>query len=1037
MILLGKSGTLYTTDSKPFSSGGEGDVYSLTGMPDKVAKIYHPDRITAELEQKLEVMAKRPPSSKVLSQVAWPLDIVYSNSQFCGFVMPRLNITDDLSAIYGYPPQKRISYKAKIIIAQNICAVISEVHKAGYVFGDFNPQNIGIDINSCRVAFLDTDSYHITNGGTTFRCKVCKDGYVAPELLKKCEAYKKDAYATAPLPTFTKETDNFALAIHIFKLLMNGFTPFNGIKETESASTASPGVGNQAVSHNNYCFKPGNKPQADAVPPLDILPEEISDLFTRAFLYGQIDPSQRPGAAEWHKALLNYENSLVPCSNNSAHLYKAGLANCPWCEADERYSNALLPGIIQKPYSGAVVTAQSSSAASQKPVFSSTGGGQSVSGTVYSPPVRAAGSGSKTIRGKTKVLAIAAATVVALVVVISLFSEKPTRSNTGSNQSTQAFSQASSGHQSAHTPEESKDTHSVVTTIESGVEVENNNSSGNANEILVNSKYSGSLSASHSSEQDWYCFNLKEAGKVIVNFYTKSQPSSGAYWDISVRSGNNPNSDVWQTFVNGDATTTKSSELYLSAGSYYFEVESSNNHTTDNYSFEINFSELQAYSAQEIQNGKYVAEDLNLQTVSCSPANVLQWNGNFISEKQTDEFPFTAERSGVYSIFFTDILEGQEFPIQVLDASGKAISNQYMNSTYGLGEGVDLTLSQGQQYTVKVRQSSNYYGAYCLNVGTQKEYIDVSNCYAVYDTIEYIKQQNGYYFTPSVTGDYRFGFSDIPEGFEYCIQVVNPGGDAISNQYWNSTYGNKEGQTVKLTAGQSYLVKVKQYSKYYGDYCLDIGLYKNTGDISSFFAVDDTIQHIGQRNLYTFVPQLTTSYEFGISNVPAGCEYLIQVVNAGGNAISNQYWNSSYGNNESQSVNLSKGETYTIIVRPASTGFGSYTLNIGSYKDAVDISEFDDISDSLQYRLQRNQYTFTPQTTGTYQFILSNIPSGYEYMIQVWNAAGDAISNQYWNSTYGNDEGQSVDLTGGQTYTIIVRQNATYLSDYVLTVKAK
>lgn len=74
-----------------------------------------------------------------------------------------------------------------MIIAQNICAVIDAVHRAGFVFGDFNPANIGVDMNTGHVAFWDTDSYHIYDKatGTTYRCKVCLDGYVAPELLAK------------------------------------------------------------------------------------------------------------------------------------------------------------------------------------------------------------------------------------------------------------------------------------------------------------------------------------------------------------------------------------------------------------------------------------------------------------------------------------------------------------------------------------------------------------------------------------------------------------------------------------------------------------------------------------------------------------------------------------------------------------------------------------------------------------------------------------------------------------------------------------
>lgn len=296
-------------------------------------------------------MSVKQPSKNVINQVAWPLDAVYDQSSvFCGFVMPHLNIDISLMEVYKYPPQIPITYQQKIIIAQNICAVISAVHEAGYIFGDFNPLNIGVNVSTGKVAFLDTDSYHIVlSNQKAYRCKVCLDGYVAPELLKKCEAYKKDAYASAPLPTFTKETDNFALAIHIFKLLMNGFTPFNGIKETDSISTGSPGQGNQAIKRDNYCFKPGNKPQAVAVPPIEVLPEDIIDLFTRAFMLGKLDPSQRPSAKEWHKALNGYEGNLIVCSN-PIHMYRNGLGTCPWCEADDRYAAATASTLQQKSF---------------------------------------------------------------------------------------------------------------------------------------------------------------------------------------------------------------------------------------------------------------------------------------------------------------------------------------------------------------------------------------------------------------------------------------------------------------------------------------------------------------------------------------------------------------------------------------------------------------------------------------------------------------------------------------------------------------
>ena len=143
MTLRGLSGTSYNLDHTPIGSGGEGDIYRVLGKAGKVAKIYKPGAITDELVEKLMVMIHYPPSDSVMSQVAWPLDLLRDESNKCrGFVMPELSINAELGEIYKYPSTLPISMQQKINIAQNICAVISEVHRAGYVFGDFNPRNI-------------------------------------------------------------------------------------------------------------------------------------------------------------------------------------------------------------------------------------------------------------------------------------------------------------------------------------------------------------------------------------------------------------------------------------------------------------------------------------------------------------------------------------------------------------------------------------------------------------------------------------------------------------------------------------------------------------------------------------------------------------------------------------------------------------------------------------------------------------------------------------------------------------------------------
>ena len=347
MIYVGKKSNKYKLTEPPIASGGEGAVYKIEGDSHHVAKVYHASKLQAspELSEKLEYMVNNPPDPSVLDQIAWPIDILRDSSgHFCGFVMPKLDASEELKNIYPYPPKAgtRITTDQKLVIAINICIVISAIHKVGYVFGDFNPNNIGVNLTNGHVGFFDTDSYHFTDirTGDTYRCEVACDGYVAPELINHIHHEKQD-FAHASLPTFTKETDNFALAIHIFKLLMNGYTPFNGIKESESVSQASPGLGNAAIERDNYCFKKGNKPQSFATPTLDSLPNEIQILLGRTFLGGVSNPTSRATPDEWQSALVSMRNNLVQCTDDPDHMYFKGNKNCPYCEAAKRLQNAL------------------------------------------------------------------------------------------------------------------------------------------------------------------------------------------------------------------------------------------------------------------------------------------------------------------------------------------------------------------------------------------------------------------------------------------------------------------------------------------------------------------------------------------------------------------------------------------------------------------------------------------------------------------------------------------------------------------------
>jgi DNA-binding helix-hairpin-helix protein with protein kinase domain len=223
MIYKGKGGLHYTLASSSFKSGGEAEIYDIIGQPDLVAKIYKPGKSSVEKERKLVKMVDFPPDSSVLSQIAWPKDVLYDAGSFVGFVMPKMKIYEDLNVIYEYGSSAKyhdMSWENRIIIAENLCAVLNSVHAVGHVCGDFNPKNISVDPDTGHIVFLDTDSYHIQDGVNTYRCEVGMPEYLPFEIRDKTR--KGVTLARAVLPTFSQATDNFALAIHIFQLLMNG-----------------------------------------------------------------------------------------------------------------------------------------------------------------------------------------------------------------------------------------------------------------------------------------------------------------------------------------------------------------------------------------------------------------------------------------------------------------------------------------------------------------------------------------------------------------------------------------------------------------------------------------------------------------------------------------------------------------------------------------------------------------------------------------------------------------------------------------------
>jgi formylglycine-generating enzyme required for sulfatase activity/serine/threonine protein kinase len=374
-VYIGSSGKTYSTPDQPFAGGGEGSVFVITGDSGLVAKIYDEDKRITGRERKLSAMVVIKPG--LIDQYAWPLDVVYERGKFAGYIMPKVTDKEKLRNIYVYDNRGSVPWTLYAAIAKNLAAAIHNVHEIGQVIGDLNPENILVDPHTGLVTLVDTDSYHITDaGGEVHRCVVGMPEFIAPEL-------QGLHFPSAPLPTFTRESDLFALSILIFALLMNGAHPY-ACKTISGSSSKFQPIDNMVSGICAY-FAETSTANLDIpryAPDLNSLPDGIQSLFHRGFVEGHKAPDRRPSAEEWYYALEKLEQNIKVCGINREHLYYSGAAKCPWCGVE-----AKMRTLSQTTFTGSASTVSGQGAASR----SSSSGPQplpAAQAVPVSPPVQ-------------------------------------------------------------------------------------------------------------------------------------------------------------------------------------------------------------------------------------------------------------------------------------------------------------------------------------------------------------------------------------------------------------------------------------------------------------------------------------------------------------------------------------------------------------------------------------------------------------------------------------------------------------------------
>lgn len=342
--------------SGEIGTGGEGTVFLLDGGK-LVAKIYKSP--ASFLEKKITYMVQNPIAGNSLIRLGWPKDVIYDgNNRFLGYTMDYLpdgieifeiarKCTSSEKAKKMFP---NYTWKLNLLVAHNLAASVHYLHGKGIVIGDMNCKNILV-MRDASIAILDTDSFDFKDKktGTHYKCTVGTEDYLAPELQGRNLTFTNSR--------FDIYTDYFALAIHIFQLLMDNYHPFSGRKLTRIKDSVSNNPRQDQICKGICPFikRCQNREIPAGAPTIEtMLPDYIRRDFIGTFDYDMENALERAckrtSAQIWMQDLNRLlrscaaTGSLIQCRKDPSHYYLRSVGICGLCLAQKKFDEAQNPG---------------------------------------------------------------------------------------------------------------------------------------------------------------------------------------------------------------------------------------------------------------------------------------------------------------------------------------------------------------------------------------------------------------------------------------------------------------------------------------------------------------------------------------------------------------------------------------------------------------------------------------------------------------------------------------------------------------------
>lgn len=762
-VCVGLSGNRYSLSDSPFAGGGEGDIFNINNASQYVAKIFKQTERTEERYRKLKYMVYHKPVA--IEQYAWPVDVITVDNKFAGYIMPKVIDKKNLRSVYVFDNRRGIPWSFFIRVAKNLAIAVSNVHAIHQVIGDLKPENILVDVKNGSVVLVDDDSYHITvsennvhnkSQPVVFRCNRSTPEFTAPEL-------QNVHYPSAPLPTFTVESDLFALAVLIFALLMNGAHPFACKTVSGSASQFQP-IDN---IRRGYCayFPETCKVSLDIppyAPSMDALPEDVRLLFKRVFVLGYRDKNLRPSAQEWVNVLTRLENNLGTCVKCRQLIYK-GVNECPWCRVNVKMSK-----IASNPTSENEAFRFKNTPGGAAPnTGNNTNVGTNIGGTV-SGVSHVGPSSYSSVDNQSKATNQSSNVLTAIVVLVALcfilvyaFSRIVTY-----------VKDIRSLYFSENQIEE--------TVVDSDVDGETEDLDGTDLSILsVDPVFVGETTTIEEVPSVIYYGSITEYGQVDSYAFTATDSGSYGFTLSDMKAKTSVDVVVFDSLANNIA---------YSCGTGYFADLIAGN------TYDVRVE-------QDSGLTDYILS-IGVPRAAVDITNVTTVNDQIYYGAQRNIYLLTAPVSGVYRFQLNEVHADVTFNLLLWDR----LENKLIDTEYS---GYTVKLSAGETYELRIDHDVGY-GSYELNISYPKEPVDITGYDVVNDSIEYSGQINEYVYTPEYFGIYYFDLSEVNADVDFEFLVYDHLGYEIVDTQSKSSH-------AELNAGESYIIRVEHnygYSAY-------------------------------------------------------------------------------------------------------------------------------------------------------------------------------------------------------------------------------